>query len=319
MPEGYVEKSLSVESSDMDKINQFTRTKLDAGSVYIFSVVLCNNDIDRDFEKFSLSTLKQLKDLFVGRTGIFDHSMKSGDQKARIFDTWIEKSDGKRTTDGADFYQLKAKAYMLKSDENMTLINEIDAGIKKEVSVSCSVEKSICSVCNHDKRQGMCEHISGKIYDNSLAYTILEGAKDAYEFSFVAVPAQKEAGVTKNFDYLKGSNSMTDILKQLKSCGSQLVLTKSQANDIACKLEQLDEEAQLGREYKKGLTGEVVSLCSKAMPTMDLTVFSNVAQVMTTKELLAFKTAFSKADCDKNAMPQIKAQALNQNVNQFKI
>lgn len=189
MSEGYVEKSLSVESSDMDKINQFTRAKLDAGSVYIFSVVLCNNDIDRDFEKFSLSTLKQLKDLFVGRTGIFDHSMKSSDQKARIFDTWIEKSDGKRTTDGEDFYQLKAKAYMLKSDENRTLINEIDAGIKKEVSVSCSVEKSICSVCNHDKRQGMCEHISGKIYDDSLAYTILEGAKDAYEFSFVAVPA----------------------------------------------------------------------------------------------------------------------------------
>lgn len=180
MSEGYVEKSLSVESSDMDKINQFTRAKLDAGSVYIFSVVLCNNDIDRDFEKFSLSTLKQLKDLFVGRTGIFDHSMKSSNQKARIFDTWIEKSDGKRTTDGEDFYQLKAKAYMLKNDENMTLINEIDAGIKKEVSVSCSVEKSICSVCNHDKRQGMCEHISGKIYDDSLAYTILEGAKDVF-------------------------------------------------------------------------------------------------------------------------------------------
>ena len=319
MSEGYVEKSLSAESRDMDKINQFTRTKLESDNLYVFSVVLCNNDIDRDFEKFSLSTLEQLKDLFVGRTGIFDHSMKSSDQKARIFDTWIEKTDGKKTADGDDFYQLKAKAYMLKNDENMGLIHEIEAGIKKEVSVSCAVEKSICSVCGNDKRQAICEHINGRTYNNFLAYTVLEGAKDAYEFSFVAVPAQKEACVTKNFDYLKESNDMTDILKQLKSCDSQLVLTKSQANDIVIKLEQLDEEAQLGRAYKKGLTQEVISLCAKAMPTMDLTVFGNVAQVMTTKELMAFKNAFSKADCDKNAMPQIKAQALNQNVNQFKI
>lgn len=319
MSEGYVEKSLSVESSDMDKINQFTRTKLNSDSLYVFSVVLCNNDIDRDFEKFSLSTLEQLKVLFIGRTGIFDHSMKSSDQKARIFDTWIEKADGKRTADGDALYQLKAKAYMLKNDENRGLINEIEAGIKKEVSVSCAVEKSICSVCGNDKRQGICDHINGRTYNNSLAYTILEGAKDAYEFSFVAVPAQKEAGVTKGFDYLKESNGMTDILKQLKNCDSQLVLTKAQADNIACKLEQLDEEAQLGREYKKGLTGEVISLCSKAMPAMDLTIFGNVVQVMTTKELLAFKSAFSKADRDQNAMPQIKAQALKQNVNQFKI
>lgn len=319
MSKGYIEKSLSIESSDIDKINRFTRTRLDADSLYVFSAVLCNNDIDRDYEKFSVSALKRLKDLFIGKTGIFDHSMKAGDQKARIFDTWLEKAEGKKTADGEELYQLKAKAYMLRNDENAGLINEIEAGIKKEVSVSCSVKKSICSVCHTDKRQSTCEHIKGRIYNNSTAYTILEDAEDAYEFSFVAVPAQREAGVTKGFNYLKESNSMTDILKQFKDCENQLVLTKSQAAAIADKLEMLDEEAELGREYKKSLTGEVVSLCSKAMPAMDITVFGNVAQVMTTKELLAFKKAFANADCDKSTSPQIKQQPSNKNVSQFKI
>jgi hypothetical protein len=317
--EGYIEKSLVIENDDLSKINQYTRSQFDADSLYVFSVVLCNNDIDRDYEKFSISALNQLKKLFLGKTGIFDHSMKSSDQKARIFDTWVEKVDGSLTSDGEEFYQLKAKAYMLKSEENMPLINEIDAGIKKEVSVSCSMSKSICSVCGRDKREGNCMHYGGRVYEGKEAYTILDDAKDAYEFSFVAVPAQKGAGVTKSFNCLKEGINMTDIIKSLKSCDEEIVLTKSQAHHLAQQFEHLDEEAMLGREYKKNLTNEVVSLCSKAMPTMDLTIFGSVAQVMTTKELLEFKKAFSKAQYDKSAQLQIKSNTSNQNVNQFKI
>jgi hypothetical protein len=208
---------------------------------------------------------------------------------------------------------------MLKSEENLPLINEINAGIKKEVSVSCSMGKSVCSICGKDKRQCGCEHFNGKEYNGKLAYSVLDNAMDAYEFSFVAVPAQRGAGVTKSFDYLKEGMNMTDIIKGLKGCDEQIVLSKSQAHSLAKQFEELDEEAKLGREYKKSLTSEVVCLCSKAMPTMDLKVFGNVAQVMTTTELLEFKKAFSRAQYDKSAQLQIKPQQKNQNVNQFKI
>lgn len=315
---GYIEKNLNTSASDIEKINQYTRSEFGADSLYIFSVVLCNNDIDRDYEKFSFKTLEQLKDMFIGKTGIFDHSMKSSDQKARIFDTYIEKAEGRKTADGEAFYQLKAKAYMLKNEDNMPLINEIEAGIKKEVSISCSVEKGICSICGKDKRTAGCEHFNGKSYNGALAYTILEEAKDAYEFSFVAVPAQREAGVTKAFDYSQKGITMTDIIKNLRDCENQVVLSKSQARCLADKISSLDEEAELGREYKKSLANEVISLCSKAMPTMDLKVFGNVASVMTTSELLAFKKAFSKPN-DSTAQLQFKSQKTNQNVNQFKI
>ena len=122
MTSGYVEKSFTASDEDLKKINQYTRRDFDADSLYVFTVTLCDNDIDRDYEKFSLSALEKLKKLFVGKTGISDHSMKASDQKARIFDTWIEKVDGKITADGEPYYMLKAKAYTVKNDENKSFI-----------------------------------------------------------------------------------------------------------------------------------------------------------------------------------------------------
>ncbi|MDE6470241.1 MAG: hypothetical protein K2L19_04390, partial [Eubacterium sp.] len=171
----------------------------------------------------------------------------------------------------------------------------IDAGIKKEVSVSCSLAKSVCSVCGMDKRSGRCEHIGGREYNGKMACSILSDVKDAYEFSFVAVPAQREAGVTKAFDIEEEKVNMTDIIKTFKSCDGSVTLSKSQVNTVLCHMDKLSEEAELGREYKKSLTQEVIALCAKAMPDMDLQTFSGVAQVMTTKELLTFKKAFSKS------------------------
>ena len=48
-------------------LNQFTRRELTEEEVYIFDVILCDNEIDRDFEKFSLSALKTLQELFIGK------------------------------------------------------------------------------------------------------------------------------------------------------------------------------------------------------------------------------------------------------------
>lgn len=311
MTGGYIEKGFLPQSSDLEKINSFTRREFNEDSLYIFSISLCNNDIDRDYEKFSVEALNQMKEKFVGKTGILDHSMKSSDQKARIFDTWIEKTDGKKTDDGEDFYQLKAKAYMVKSEENMSLITDIEAGIKKEVSVSCSVGKSICSVCGMDKKNGHCGHIGGREYKGKKAYSILSDVKDAYEFSFVAVPAQREAGVTKSFSIKREKVNLTDIIKTLKDCDSSVTLTKSQADDVLCHLDKLSEDAELGREYKKSLTDEVVGLCAKAMPDMDLQTFSGVAQIMTTKELLSFKKAFAKSVKSDTVSLQLKPDKLH--------
>ena len=70
---------------ELELINAYTRTPLNSEDVYTFTVTLCDNEIDRDFECFSTESLEKLKELFVGKTGISDHSMRSRDQAARIF------------------------------------------------------------------------------------------------------------------------------------------------------------------------------------------------------------------------------------------
>ena len=57
---GYVENGFSPSTEDLKKINKYTRREFDADSLYVFTVILCDNDIDRDFEKFSLSALNEL-------------------------------------------------------------------------------------------------------------------------------------------------------------------------------------------------------------------------------------------------------------------
>ena len=129
---GYVEKGFSPSTEDLKKINKYTRREFDADSLYVFTVILCDNDIDRDFEKFSLSALNELKTLFVGKTGISDHSMKSSDQKARVFETWIEKGNGTTTADGEPYYMLKAKAYMTNLTQELKRKFQFPAHQKKQ-------------------------------------------------------------------------------------------------------------------------------------------------------------------------------------------
>ena len=183
----------------LDKINKFTRRPMKEDEVYAFSVVLCDNDIDRDCERFSDEALVELKEKFVGRTGIFDHNASSANQTARIYETEVVTDSERLTKTGKPYKYLKAGAYMVRTEENAHLIAEIDGGIKKEVSVSCTAQKRTCSVCGCDRSIGGCAHVKGKKYSGRLCHDILSGITDAYEWSFVAVPAQVNAGVTKHF------------------------------------------------------------------------------------------------------------------------
>lgn len=199
----------------LEKINVHSVKALTAEQVYCFSVLLCDNDIDRDNERFSDEALGVLAKLFVGRTGIFDHDCKSSGQTARIYDTEVVSHPDRKTADGREYKALMGHAYMVRTDDNKSLIAEIDGGIKKEVSVGCSVKKRVCSVCGADASKGGCAHVKGRYYGGKLCYVTLEEPVDAYEWSFVAVPAQRAAGVTKVYSE-RGDNGELEKLRGLQ-------------------------------------------------------------------------------------------------------
>lgn len=275
---------------DLDKIAAYTQGGVDAENLYTFRVQLCNNDIDRDNERFTVATLQQLAELFKGRTGIFDHSMKAGDQTARIFDAWVEAVPGKKTADGRDFYQLKAHAYMVKTDKNSDLIREIEAGIKKEVSVSCRTEKCICSICGADRFQGPCAHSGGQMYGDKRCYFSLENATDAYEWSFVAVPAQKEAGVTKAYTELPPGGE---------------AVTKEEALRLREKIAALQEEADLAKAFRAEMCGEVLQGLAELLPALTRKGVQAVTERLTTRELQALRNALRARTAQTAAEPQL--------------
>lgn len=188
----------------MAKVNKFTRRELTADEVYIFPVVMCDNELDRDYERFSVETLRELAEKFIGKTVICDHNRKNANQTARIFSTDVVHIPSQKTFDGEDLYQLTCMCYMLKNESTQPIIDNIEAGIYKEVSVNCAVESQKCSICGQEYLGGDCYHYRGNIYDGKRCFLTLSKATDAYELSFVAVPAQPGAGVTK---WYKGDDS----------------------------------------------------------------------------------------------------------------
>lgn len=65
--------------------------------VYAFSVVLCDNDVDRDGERFTTDSLYELEKLFVGKTGIIDHNPSAKNRRQEFSAVRIEKIDGQKT------------------------------------------------------------------------------------------------------------------------------------------------------------------------------------------------------------------------------
>lgn len=205
---GMTFKSASVDVQDvtdeeLKAINKFTLSPLSVEDVFSFKLAMCDNEVDRDDECFSLKALQQLKKLFIGKTVIKDHNHKADNQVARIYSTELIQDGSKTTKNGELYTQLIARCYMVKTPENESLIAEIKGGIKKEVSVGCAIGSVICSICGTDNRKDYCMHYPGREYDKDGKKTLctftLDNATDAYEVSLVAVPAQRNAGACKNY------------------------------------------------------------------------------------------------------------------------
>lgn len=277
---------LSLEK-ELEMINSYTRKPLKKEDVYIFTLTLCDNEVDRDFECFNEKSLMALKELFLGKTGISDHSMLSKDQSARIFHCYIEKDNNKLTSYGEKYIALKARAYMLKTQSNTELIAEIDGGIKKEVSVSCSARDSLCSICGENMRSNKCSHIKGRTYDGKLCYATLENISDAYEWSFVAVPAQRQAGVSKSFKVEnEKASSKNDIVT---SIFGGAVLSEKKANELSEYISKLKRSAEDAEYFKKYLIEEISRYALIIMPQVNSKQFVEGCMAMDTLSLKKLK------------------------------
>ena len=207
--------------AELTEINRFAKSPLRAEEVYAFSLRLCDNEVDRDWERVDQAALAALGDLFVGKSGIFDHQWTAEGQTARIYRTEVVRESAQVTAAGDGYCWLKAWAYLLRTEKNADLIAEIEGGAKRAGSVGCG------------------------------------GAR-----SFVAVPAQRKAGVLKRY-------------------GPEDEQTA-----------RLRVQAELGRKYLRGLRREVVRLAMLSDNSVDGGVLARAAERLEEPELLELKRVY---------------------------
>lgn len=254
-------------AAQLEAINAQAKARLSGEQVYVFSLRLCDDQVDRDYERFDDTALPGLARLFLGKTGILDHRWSADNQVARIFETQVVKERG--------VSYIKAWAYIRRGGANEELIADIEAGIKKEVSVGCAMGRAVCSVCGSE--YGTCGHRKGESYDGQVCCAVLQEPLDAYEFSFVAVPAQPDAGI-------------------LKAMGGKQRRLKELAEEFGAQAEYRDlfRQAQLGQRYRKELEDNVVRLGLALELGVAEPVLRSVAQVTAPEDLLALKAALEE-------------------------
>lgn len=175
-------------AEQLEQIHRQTRRALPAEELYVFSMRLCDDQPDRDAERFDTAALPALARMLVGKTGLSDHQWSAQRQVARIFAAEVEREGGTQ--------YIRAWAYLLRAHQQQ-LIEELEGGILREVSIGCAMGSRRCSICGAELED--CPHQPGQVYEGQRCIAVLSEPKDAYEFSFVAVPAQPLAGVMKRF------------------------------------------------------------------------------------------------------------------------
>lgn len=164
--------------------------------LYIFSLRMCNNEIDSDFDKLSEAFLRQFAEHINNDTIplIKDHTWTADGQIGRVYRAEV-LSDGENSL-GEPYTYVLGYAYVAADSD---IVPRIKLGLLSEVSVGFDGGGYTCSVCGASVKSydSQCPdgHIFGSTYEDAPVYRNVNICLAALECSFVPVPAQDGAEI----------------------------------------------------------------------------------------------------------------------------
>lgn len=207
---------------DYEILKEFLPSEVPKEDIFVYSVRLCDNLVDREGEFFSLGALQKVTEMVVGKAGIFDHIWSGGKIHSRIYKAELFTDDEHKNETLEPYRYIVGYAYTLNTEKNKDLIDAIKAGILKEVSLGFNSDE-----------------YSSITLDDGRSVSRIDNITDVYEWSFVAVPAQPFAGVIKSFNKeVVESMDLKEALVKLKSFQG---LDQQLVNHIATSIETMEK------------------------------------------------------------------------------
>ena len=126
-----VQKAAELGEEELALINAQTLRPMTAEEVFAFKLAACDDQVDRDFERFTGEALEQMAKLYVGRPVLRDHAWLEGSQTARVYAAGVEAC--------ADRRRLVLRCYMPRTEGTAETVAAIESGVLRECSVGLRV------------------------------------------------------------------------------------------------------------------------------------------------------------------------------------
>lgn len=223
-----------VTQKQLEKINSIAKKNLAADDIYVVTVNIADNNLDRDYEKFSIGALEQLAAMYIGKPLKYE-----GKIIGRIFNTYLEKQEDYIVDGGECYYKLKAEIYIIISPSTKRIIDRIEDDVcgresdtRTTISISCSVDEAICSICGENRRKrNSCEHTNSKIYNkDELCYVTLQNVTDVYEGFLIFDKKRTAVKTVKDRAYSYENPDCPDLFRLPKVYGKPSLIWDDKGN-----------------------------------------------------------------------------------------
>ncbi len=161
-------------------VNRYALRELDPSEYAVFTLDLCNNQIDRHFSRFPEEELARIKDLVPGRPLMERHDLRGSLPRGRFFRAALHRE--------GDVVSVRPEVYVLRTAENADFILNIEGGVYRETSIGFSFRMPECSICGKDLRT--CDHIPGRAYGPDTCHFIMRDVLEVAEGSVVSAGSQ---------------------------------------------------------------------------------------------------------------------------------
>lgn len=161
-------------------VNRFALRPLTIDEIAVFTLDLCNNQVDRHHSRFPDDELARINQLIVGRPLIERHDLRGALPRGTFFRSRLHR-DG-------NCLSVRPDVYVLRTSENAAFIRNIEGGVYRETSIGFAFQVPECSICG--KHVHTCGHVPGREYNGALCHFLLRGVVDVLEGSVVACASQ---------------------------------------------------------------------------------------------------------------------------------